>query len=227
VATSGCVCARVEMICEAKTFADGHHVASVLFCERTVHVSWRRASFLAPPADARDLCVACCNMTFFDSGMSVAFEIPRRADEPARLDIAAAVSKSDDSFLARGGTVEELASLATIADILRSEASGETEDVCVLLADGELHIALPERACAAVPTLRPGVRVSHERDLFHRASLELEVEVAAARASKALVAASEDDGQSGVGALVSPDKGSEPCMDPSNAADGEGAGKAK
>jgi hypothetical protein len=101
------VCARVEMICDAKKVADGHHVASVLFCERTVHVSWRRASFLAPPADARDLCVACRNMTCFDSGMCVAFELPRRADEPARLDIADPVSKRDDAFLTRGGAVEE------------------------------------------------------------------------------------------------------------------------
>jgi hypothetical protein len=221
------VCARVEMICDAKMFADGHHVASVLFCERTVHVSWRRASFLAPPADARDLCVACRNMTFFDSGMSVAFELPRRADEPARLDIAAAVSKSDDSFLARAGTVEELASLATIADILRSGGPGEAEDNCILSADGGLHIALLERACAAVPSLRPGVGVSHERALLRRASLGLEVEVAAAGASKALVAASKDDGESGMGVLGSPDKVCEPCSEPSNAADGEGADKPK
>jgi hypothetical protein len=128
-------------------------------------------------------------MTCFDSGMCVAFELPRRADEPARLDIADPVSKRDDAFLARGGTVEELDSLATIADIWRGGSPGETEDVCVLLADGGLHIALLERACAAVPTLRPGARVSHEWDLFHRASLELEVEVAAAGASKALIGA--------------------------------------
>jgi hypothetical protein len=59
-----------------------------------------------------------------------------------------------------------------------------------------LHIALLERACAAVPSLRPGVGVSHERALFHHAILELEVEVAAPGASKASIAASKNDGES-------------------------------
>lgn len=209
---------HIDLLCDAKQFAAGRRAASILSCERTVHVSFRAAYSLPTPASKRDLQVSCRNMTFFDSGTSVAFHLQRRADEPARLDVSTAVAKSDDSFLARGGTSEELTALSTIPGTLDSKkqhARDSSPDGIDSRRDdaemsekadrasgprtssySESHVVALERACVALASLCPRAGVKHERALLRRASARLEVEVAAAEAPAALAAAAGDSEKS-------------------------------